>query len=279
MFSFSNKEFKCALLNKYYIHCLRFPGLWLSDRKLAHLRETIERITLSELGALPEYGVYLPSRDPYKNRIVTLVYEKDENKPVAFAAMVHCHVKVRVRIHPVVHLGLVIKSKSSLRRNLLFLIYYYPLIYIFILRGCLSFWITSVSMEPSIIGAIADNFRDVYPHYLGITQANGMKLSIARAFVSDYGHEFGIGPKAVLDQNRFVIKDSCRGPSEVLSTSYKKSAKYRDPRCNTYCKDTIDYEQGDELLQIGRLNLNSILVGSVHKLKADWKRKHHKCMT
>jgi len=278
MSTFSNTEFKCKLLNKYYIHCLRFPGLWISDRKLAHLRETIERITLSELDALPEYGVYLPSRDPYKNRIVTLVYEKDEYKPVAFAAMVHCHVKVGVRTHSVVHLGLVIKSKSSLMRNLLFLIYYYPLFYIFILRGFRSFWITSVSMEPSIIGAVADNFGDVYPHYLGITQLNGMKLNIAKTLVSDFGHEFGIGPNAFLDEERFVIQESCRDPSEALSTSYERSAKYRDPRCNTYCKDTIDYERGDELLQIGRLSLNSILVGSACKLKADWKRKHHKCM-
>jgi len=276
MFSFSKKEFKCNLPHDYSLHCLRFPGLWLSDTDLADLRTNIERVTLSELKSLPEYGVYLPSRDPYTNRIITLVHNKNEAKPAGFAAMVYCRVKVKNKIHPILHLGLIVKSRSKLRRNLLFLIYYYPLIYFFVLRGFRSCWITSVSMEPSIIGAVADNFGDVYPHYLGTTQPTEIKRKIARSFVSAQGHEFGLGPYAFLDENKFVIKGSCQGPSEAIRASFSHSAKYKDPRCNTYCQSTLDYERGDELLQIGHLSLNSALSGIVCKVKSDWNRKHPK---
>jgi len=276
MLWFSHKEFKCTLPNNHYLRCWRFPGRWLSNAELAHLRKTIEIVTQSKLNQLPEYGVYLPSREPYENRIITVVYKKNEDKPVAFAAMVHCPVNVRGRIHPVYHLGLVIKSQSFSGRNLLFFIYYYPLAYILTLRGFRSSWITSVSMEPSIIGAVADNFGDVYPHYLGTTQLTQIKLDIAKAFVYDFGHEFGIGPKGVLNEEQFVIKDSCRGPSEVVRTSYAKSAKYRVSRCNTFCKSVLDYERGDELLQIGRLSLSAAIKMNVSKLKANWKRKPHK---
>jgi len=277
MFYLSKKEFKLTLPHNYLMHCLRFPGLWLPESELADLRKNIERVTLSELDTLPEYGVYLSSRDPYTNRIITLVYKRNETTPAAFAAMVHCRVHAGAKAHPVLHLGLIVKSGGTLRRNLLFLIYYYPLIYFFMLRGFRPCWITSVSMEPSIIGSVADNFGAVFPHYLGITQPTETMRRIARAFVSDHGHEFGIGPNASLDENRFVIQGSCRGPSEAIRASFDQSAKYKkDPRCNTYCEKTLNYERGDELLQIGRLRLNSVLAGSLCKVKTNWKRKHGK---
>jgi hypothetical protein len=211
------------------------------------------------MGALPEYGIYLPGRAPYKDRIITVVYAGDESRPIAFSAMIHCPIRIGNRVHHVLHLGLVIISRSSLGRDLLFLIYFFPVAHYWATRWFLGFWVSSVSKEPAIIGAVADYFGNFYPHYLGKTRPTKTKIEIARKFVSEHGHEFGIGPEAAFDEKTFIIKASCRGASEVLRCSFKKVAKYAAHSFNEFCRESLNYERGDELLQIGNLNLCTAL--------------------
>ena len=72
---------------------------------------------------------------------------------------------------------------------------------------------------------------------------------------------------AVLDERTFVVKGSCRGPSEALRTSYRRAAKYSVRDCNEYCRDLLDYDRGDELLQLGRVDVVSGV-----RLGLSWRR-------
>jgi hypothetical protein len=139
----------------------------------------------------------------------------------------------------------------------LFLIYFWPLVYILTLRSFRPFWITSVSMEPSIIGAVSDNFGDVFPHYLDHTRPTKLQHMVAEVMFKQYGHEFGMGPSAVLDNRNFVIRGSCCGPSDALRVDYPHSARYIMPACNKFCEDILDYKRGDELLQVGQVSVQA----------------------
>jgi len=58
----------------------------------------------------------------------------------------------------------------------------------------------------------------------------------------------------VLDEQRFVVRASCAGPSAVLRQDYERLPKYRIPEANEYCRRELDYTRGDELLMVGRVD-------------------------
>ncbi|MDH4211480.1 MAG: hypothetical protein OEV79_08530 [candidate division WOR-3 bacterium] len=247
------------LPKRYVLKSWFFPGRWLSDAELDILRQTIYSITMTKLGVLPKYGVYSKSREPYKNRIISIAYDKITRTPIGFTAMVHIQLPTNTTREPVIHLGLVITTTNRLGRALLFFIYFWPLLYFLTIRKFKPFWITSVSMEPSIIGSVSDNFGSVFPHYLQNTTATAAQCEIAQRLFCEHGDEFGMGQHAHLDLQNFVVRGSCRGPSDALRVKYDNSAKYITLKCNKFCELTLDYERGDEILQVGHVSLRSSL--------------------
>lgn len=228
----------------------RFPGRWMDDASLGRLRDTLHDIARYRLDPLPDYGIFLPGRAPFRNRIVTVAYE--DERPVAFGAMVWLPLRLPTDAPDVLHLGLVVTTPNRLSPHLLWQMYYYPVFYLVLRRFPRPFWISCVSLEPSVIGAVSDHFPAVLPSYRHPAPSNGLRTAIARVLVRDHGHEFGAGPEAHLDEATFVVRGSCKGPSESLRTSYRRAAKYVVRTCNDYCRDLLDYERGDELLQLGR---------------------------
>jgi hypothetical protein len=234
-----------------------FPGRWMPDCDLAGLRQTVCQIARSRLEDLPDYGVFRSGRDPWRNRVITVAYERGSWRPVGFSAMVYCPVDTGKRVLPVMHLGLVVLDRRPRIRNLLLAIYYFPLACILVLRELAPYWITSVSMEPTIIGAVSDCFDGTYPHYRGCTRPDPIRLAIARNMVARYGPEFGAGPDARLREDSFVIEGSCRGPSEQLRRDFREAARYPLARCNSFCRAALDFDRGDELLQVAGVSLRT----------------------
>jgi hypothetical protein len=250
----SDHEIKCNLTRDLLIHTLLFPGRWMSEIQLSEIKSKIADFTINRIGDLPKYGIFLSGREVWKNRIITMIYEGKSGLLKGFSAMVYCQVNVGNTIYPVLHLGLVVLDRHHSVQHLLLRIYCLPIIYFSFLKECKSTWISSVSMEPSIIGAVADYFDHTYPHYLVTLKPDKKKIEIANSFIAVYGNEFGIGPNSIFQEKSFVIEGSCRGPSDVLRVDFNHAARYIEPACNEFCKRTLNYERGDELLQIGLLS-------------------------
>lgn len=257
-FHWSENEIKIGLPKGLIMQILFFPGRWMTEGQLNTLRQKISEFSIKRLGALPEYGIYLASREAWQNRIITVVYEKKSGLIKGVTAMFYQPLQIDNRIESIIHLGLVILERHYSIKYLLFVIYYLPLFFFSSLRGFNPCWITSVSMEPAIIGLVSDCFNDTFPHYYKKTRLSKLKAKIANNFFTHYGNEFGVGPNAVLNLNTFVIEGSCRGPSEALRVDFSRSARYVIPLCNEFCKNTLNYERGDELLQIGKISIASV---------------------
>jgi hypothetical protein len=144
-------------------------------------------------------------------------------------------------------------------RKVMYSLYHRPLFWTFIRRPIRGFWITSTTMEPVILGSVADSFSHVHPHYRsdapGPTEAH---RAIARQFVAEHGHEIGIWEGARLDEEAFVIRDSSLGACQDLMVSFDEAAKYKVEACNAFCARTLDYGRGDEILQVGRADMASL---------------------
>ena len=206
---------------------------------------------------LPGYGVYLPSRAPYRNRIITLVHAPDRS-PVAFSTVMFYSVAVESRVHPVFQLGLVVADGRSPRR-IVGPVYFHPLAWLLALRGFRQYWVASASMIPNLVGIFADGFVDVFPHYRVRRPASPAARAIARRLVEDHGDEFGAGPDSRLDESTFAVSNCYADPAAPLRKTWDEVTKHPDPRCNELCRRALDYQRGDDLLQVGRVDLALLL--------------------
>jgi hypothetical protein len=235
----------------------------MPDPELEELQDRLRALTRRCLGEVPDYGVYVKSREPYRHRILTLVYSKENQEPIAFSAMVLWHVQLKHRRtpQPVLHLGLVLVAPEYRGRKIMYWAYHKPLFRFYLKRLFRPFWITSTTMEPVILGSVADSFSHVYPHYApqSTPDPTPAQLEIVRTFVSEHGHEIGVWEEAVFDEERFVIQGSSLGSCRSLMLSYADTAKYRVEACNEFCRQVLDYSRGDEILQVGRVDLATLL--------------------
>ena len=254
---------KMRYRENFYSRTFIFPGKWMSEVQLQDLRKQLTELGSRSLGEVPSYGVYLPSRRPYENRIITVTYSGPDRKPVAFAAMVVWPVKLGNRKRPekIVHLGLVVVDPEYRGRMVMYGMYHRPLTWYFLRRFFRPFWISSTTMEPVIFGSVADNFSRVFPHYLPGKQEEPTprQRRIAETFVKEQGQEIGIAEGAWLDAEHFIIRGSSRGASKELMHDYEQTAKYRVQACNEFCRRQLDYAEGDEFIQVGRVDLSATL--------------------
>jgi len=236
----------------------------MKEQELDRLREDVASIAAARLGALPGYGLFLPGREAWSNRIVTCLYHRDRT-PVAFSTIVHYPLALDGRVHHVYQLGLVV-ARSVSSQPIIGPIYSYPLAYILALRGFRQYWIAQTAMVPKLIGIVADTFVDVFPHYRRRRPPPSGALDIARLLVYEHGDEFGAGPESRLNEETFAVSRCYDGPAEPLRKSWDDVAKHRDPRCNELCRRTLDYGRGDDLLLLGRVNLSMLLRRTVGRI-------------
>ena len=71
----------------------------------------------------------------------------------------------------------------------------------------------------------------------------------------DYRAVFGVGADAGFDEPRFVITNAYTGGSDALKKSFEAAPKHRDDAYNDFCARELDYTRGDDVLQIGRIDL------------------------
>jgi hypothetical protein len=68
---------------------------------------------------------------------------------------------------------------------------------------------------------------------------------------------FGVGEEAGFDADRHIITDAYTGGSDNLKKTFDVAAKHRDERYNAFCRAELDYARGDDVLQIGRLDVGT----------------------
>ena len=234
------------------------PGRWMGDSELDALRSAIRSVAGAAIPGPLAYGVFLPERAPYANRLIVLGRHLETGDIVGFNAMPQLDVDVAGHAATVLHLGLLVIHPAYQRQGLQGLLY--------ALGGFSALnriperpvWFSSVTEVPSIVGAVSDNFNEVFPTYHGDRSPTPAHRAIARALMARHRHEFGVGPEAQFDEERFVIRGSYGGGSDALKKTFDRAPKYRADACNSFCRHMLDYDRGDDLLQIGQMDSSVI---------------------
>ena len=232
------------------------PGLSLSQEDLDQLVADLRTIAGKTLpaGSLT-YGIFSGSRERLARAIVTLIREEATGRPIAFNALSVMSVELDGEEQEVTHLGLVMIDPDVQGQGLSWVLYGLTTLVLFARDGLRPKWISNVTQVPAVFGMVCDTFSDVYPSPDAGARQSFAHLQLARGIMREHRAVFGVGDEAGFDEGRFVITDAYTGGSDALKKTYEVAPKHRDEQYNAFCLRELDYARGDDVLQLGRVDL------------------------
>ncbi|MCF2870367.1 hypothetical protein L0664_04750 [Octadecabacter sp. G9-8] len=239
------------------VRIVEHPGRWMSDADLAALSRDLRTIAARTLpdGGLT-YGVFSGDRAHLSDTIITLVTLRD-GTPIAFNALAIMTLDTVPDPTPVLHLGLVMIDPDQQSGGLSWVLYGLTCFLLFVRNQFRPIWVSSVTQVPAVVGMVSNMFSDVWPK----PDADRRTLAhvlLARRIMDNHRHVFGVGQDATFDEARFVITNAYTGGSDDLKKTWDSAHKHRDAVFNTFCAKELDYERGDDVLQLGRMDLAAL---------------------
>lgn len=239
------------------IRLIERPGLALGaedlDRLVEELRSVADRC--SPAGPL-RYGVL--SGDPARlaNALLTVASGGERGEVVAFSAMVVLDVTLDGRPARVVHAGLTMVDPNFRSRGLCVALTAAPALLAFVRNRLAPLWFTNVTQVPAVAGVFGNALADVYPTPERRSGPPSAHAAIVAEVMKHHRAAFGVGEDADFDASSFVIRNAYTGGSDSLKKTYAECAEHRDVRFNRWLRDALDYERGDDVIQVGRMSLS-----------------------
>jgi hypothetical protein len=128
---------------------------------------------------------------------------------------------------------------------------------IFLRRQFRPVWISNVTQVPAVVGMVSTMFSDVWPQP-GPTRRTLTHLLLARRIMARHRGVFGVGTDAGFDEDRFVITNAYTGGSDGLKKGFDVAAKHRDAQFNDFCQARLDYDRGDDVIQLGLMDMAAV---------------------
>ncbi|HSZ83639.1 MAG TPA: hypothetical protein VLA14_15245 [Polyangia bacterium] len=245
------------------------PGLWMDDARLARLQAELQTVARAAVPGSLAYGVLKGERAPFENRLVVVARNTTSGEVAGFNALPWLTVELGGRTVTVMHFGLLIIHPRHQRQGLQGLLYGLGAFSAFHRSTDRPLWISNVTEVPAVFGAVCDQVQAPYPSFRGDAPPTPTQRALATAIMDRHRHEFGVGPEAGFDADRFVITGSYTGGSDALKKTFESAPPYRDPACNDFCRAQLDYGRGDDFLQIGQLDATVVTNWLTRRIPAE----------
>ena len=232
------------------------PGRSLSEADLEALVAQLRIVAAKTLPAQDlTYGIFSGEREKLSRAVVTLISEEATGRPIAFNALAIMPVELDGEPAEVTHLGLVMVDPDERGQGLSWVLYGLTALVLFARDGLRPKWISNVTQVPAVVGMVCETFSDVFPSPHPGARQSFAHLQLARDIMRRHRAVFGVGDEAGFDEARFIITDAYTGGSDALKKSFESAPKHRDPQYEAFCARELDYSRGDDILQIGRIDL------------------------
>lgn len=251
-------DVRMAVSKGYETRIVERPGLWMKPAELEKLGEDLLLVASKTLkaGSLV-YGVFSDDRSRLEHSVITIVYRRGDSRPIAFNALALMDISLAGRPIEVLHLGLVMIDPDERSRGLSWILYGLTCFLMFLRNQFRPIWISNVTQVPAVVGMVADSFANVFPGPHAGARRSLTDMLLARQIMAHHRHVFGVGPEAGFDEERFIITNAYTGGSNDLKKTFDEAAKHRVEAYNEFCKEELDYERGDDVLQIGQMNFQA----------------------
>jgi hypothetical protein len=232
------------------------PAEWMPREAIETL---IDDIRIVAGGALPsgslDYGIFQTDGQQLSRAILTILYDEATGKPIAFNALAVLDVVMHGRPATVTHLGLVMVDPDIRGHGLSWILYGLTCLILFVRNQFRPLWLSNVTQVPAVVGMVSETFSDVFPRPDPSARRSFEHLLLARQIMARHRSAFGVGEEAGFDEARFVISDAYTGGSDHLKKTFAIAPKHRHDEFNEFCARELDYDRGDDVLQIGRIDL------------------------
>ncbi len=232
------------------------PGVSLPQEELDALVAQLRSVAAK---TLPQesltYGIFSGERERLSRAIVTLISEEDTGRPIAFNALSVMDVGLDGAPTQVTHLGLVMVDPDVRGQGLSWVLYGLTALVLFARDGLRPKWISNVTQVPAVVGMVSDTFSDVFPSPLPGARQSFAHLQLARGIMARHRAVFGVGEEAGFDEAHSVITNAYTGGSDALKKTFEVAPKHRNEIYNDFCARELDYARGDDVLQLGRIDL------------------------
>ena len=178
-----------------------------------------------------------------------------DGRPIAFNALSVMEVELDGAPIQVTHLGLVMVDPDVRGQGLSWVLYGMTALVLFARDGLRPKWISNVTQVPAVVGMVSETFSDVYPSPLPGARRSFAHLQLARGIMAHHRAVFGVGSEAGFDEERFVITNAYTGGSDALKKTFEIAPKHRNEIYGEFCARVLDYARGDDVLQLGRIDL------------------------
>lgn len=241
--------------HEYRVWIVERPGATLADSALVTLKQQCESVVRACLdGEILDYGLFADDGAAWDRSVITLVTRIADGAPVAFNAMPLLEVIQNGERAAVLHLGLVMVDPAERSGGLSWILYGLTCFALFLRQGMRPLWISSVTQVPAVVGMVAETFSNVFPAQ-GPTPQSFTHRHLAHQIMRQHRAAFGVGMDAGYDADRQVITNAYTGGSDNLKKTFDVAAKHRHADFNAFCEAELDYARGDDVLQIGALDL------------------------
>ncbi len=232
------------------------PGLWMAPDKLAELIAQLRQIASRTLNDKDlEYGIFSGDKSRLESTFITLVTDSKTGAPIAFNALPVIPLELDGRPVELLHLGLVMVDPDQRSKGLSWVLYGLTCFLLFIRNQGRPIWISNVTQVPAVVGMVTETFSEVYPDPASQSPRKFRHLVLARQIMRAHRYVFGVGTEADFDEDRFVITNAYTGGSDSLKKSFEVAQKHRKPVFNDFCAAQLDYARGDDVIQIGKLDM------------------------
>lgn len=232
---------------KYRLQFLFRPGMWMGNGQLMALRDQLREVASTCFAQLPTYQCLLGTRDEFADKVLALAWASDGHL-AGFCSMLLLKVD---GVGEVVHLGLTCVRPDDRSAGLTHRLTSKALTgYLMRCHPVGRLWVTNCAAVLSSLGNVAVHFEGVFPAPGGPDTPSETHLRIARTVNDYYREKIYIRSEAQFDEANFVFRGS------VEQTVFQKSEEdvrfhHRDERLNEYYRNLMQFDHGDEVLQVG----------------------------
>ena len=238
------------------IRILERPGRWMPAVELEALSAELRSVAAETPGQGElTYGIFAGTADAFDDKIVTIVYDRKSGAPIAFNALALMALELAGRPVTVLHLGLVMIAPEARSRGLSWVLYGLTCFLLFVRNQLRPLWISSVTQVPAVVGMVSETFSGAYPDPKAGHRRSFRQLLLARQIMENHRGVFGVGDEATFDEDRFTIENAYTGGSDGLKKTFDDTTQHRDAVYNDFCRDTLDYGRGDDVLQLAQIDL------------------------
>jgi hypothetical protein len=234
------------------------PGRWMPHEQLRELHSQLREVAKDSMDAIPNHYLLKEEncRAALSNRVVSVAFLEGTSTAIAFTAMVYLPYEGDI----ILHLGLTMISKQYRGRRIQSPLFSRCLMVPMYNLFRTTYTISNIAASPAGLGACSDYFCDVFPNYNTPNEApSEYHLAVARHVLQNFRHEFACSAQAHFDERTFVVRGSNDaeggGAPEFIKEDGKPVSKYKRTACNVFCSKLLDLSNGDELFQVGQVDI------------------------